>query len=112
MSERIDLRATEVELYFLAGANAVFNMNLSELFESLSGLTFSLVAYDGPDPDSYSEIAIDYSISTEDLYVYCTIDDEQPEMTNNRKYWFHFTVTDDDDVQSLCYGTIIRKGLR
>jgi len=112
MGERIDLRSTEVELYFLAGADAVFNIDMSPLFESLSGLTFSLTAYDGPDPNLNEEVLIDYSIATEDLYVYCTIEDEQPGMTNNKKYWFHFIVTDGDDVQSLCYGTIIRKGLR
>ena len=111
MTTTIDLRATEVKILFTAGSDGIFKMDLTELFESLSGVTFELNAYDGPDPDSDSEVDINYTTETEGLNVYCTLESTQADMDNNTRYWFYFNAVSGEDVQPLCYGTLTRKGL-
>jgi hypothetical protein len=110
---QIDLRAQDVDFIIQTGIVGSFYQDLTELFDSLSGITFAFNVYDGPDPDSDTAVTVDTSTDTDGMNVTCSIAASQPNMVFNRKYFFAFNAIDSGDTGNpigLCRGTIVRRG--
>lgn len=111
MSILVDLRPTELRIYWLAGSEGTFYMDLSEGFDSLSNVDFVLRVFDGSDPATAKMVPVNYTISKEGLSVYCTLLSDQPNITTDEPYYFTFTAQGAGELGCLCYGVLYRKGL-